>query len=233
MEKVLTKEEWKKKRKIRRYVRFGVFCVLALLLFILLLMGLKAIFSAIFPAKEKLSDKALALKSQLNIKEEPIIKNPNTRSGMELKEIKGIVIHYIGVSGQSAAERLKEYNEIDANAEVQIQGSSHYIVGFNGEIIHCIPDDEIALASKKRNTDSLSIEYAHSDYDGEPSETTYNALVKLTAFLMEKYNLELKDIIRHTDITGYPCPPYFADDELAWTQFLAAVQETRENAIKK
>lgn len=223
MDKLLTKDEWKKRRKIKRYIRFGILCVVALILFILLITGLKAIFSAIFTPSEKLSDKAKTLQGMLNIKKEYIVKNPNTRSGMALEKVNGIVIHYVGIADQTADERWKYYNELTNDSLVQ--GSCHYIVGFKGEIIQCIPEDELALASAKRNSDTISIEYTHSDYEGRPGEKTYNELVKLTAFLMEKYNLQLKDILRHSDITGYQCPPYFTEDQDAWSQFLIDVQD--------
>ena len=49
-------------------------------------------------------------------------------------------------------------------------------------------------------------------------ETVTNA-IKLTKFLMEKYDISVENIIRHYDVTGKICPRSFVEDEKLWLAF--------------
>lgn len=232
MDRVLTKEEWKRKRKIKRYIRLGIVCAIALLMLIIAIIILKTLFSTVFTSKDTPAKRAEALLKQINIEKKYIRKNEYTRSGQKMNKVNGIVIHYVGVPNQSAKERWTYYDTMEFKEDKKT-GSCHYIVGFDGEIINAVPLDEIAYASKERNIDTISIEYVHTDYDGKPSIKTYNELVKLTAYLMEKHGLEIKDIMMHYEITEYPCPPYFVDNLLEWEAFKADVKNSSDNILKK
>lgn len=74
--------------------------------------------------------------------------------------------------------------------------SSNFVIGMEGEIIQCVPTSEIAYASNDRNHDTVSIECCHPSEDGKFTEATYHSLVELTAFLMGKFELDIKDVIR-------------------------------------
>ena len=76
--------------------------------------------------------------------------------------------------------------------------------------------DEIAYASKERNVDTISIECCIDNEEGRFNEQTYDAVVKLTAWLVGEYALEIDDVIRHYDVTGKNCPKYFVEHESAW-----------------
>ena len=54
-------------------------------------------------------------------------------------------------------------------------------------------------------------------------------MVKLTAFLCDKYDLTADDVIRHYDVTGKNCPKYFVENEAAWQIF----KEDVDAALKK
>ena len=113
-------------------------------------------------------------------------------------------------------ENLKDTHERSA--------SSHYIVGLEGEILQCIPLDEIAYASNNRNNDTIAIECCHPDATGKFNSMTYESLVNLTAALCNTYNLDPnKDVIRHYDVTGKLCPLYFVENEDEWHYFLMQV----------
>lgn len=45
--------------------------------------------------------------------------------------------------------------------------SSNFIIGMDGEIIQCVPIDEMAYASNTRNSDTVSIECCHPGKDGQ------------------------------------------------------------------
>lgn len=140
--------------------------------------------------------------------------NKYSRPTTKLKRIKGIVIHYTANPGTSAEDNRNYFEGLATSHATS--ASSHFIIGINGEIIQCIPLDEIAYASNERNVDTISIECCHPDSTGKFTEETYNSLVKLTAWLCGKYNVSKKNVIRHYDVTGKNCPKYYVENEEAW-----------------
>ena len=99
------------------------------------------------------------------------------------------------------------------------KASSHFIIGLEGEVIQCIPLNEYSYASNDRNGDTISIETCHLDELGQYTSDTYQSMVRLSAFLCDKYRLTEEDLIRHYDVTGKLCSRYFVDHEDAWQQF--------------
>jgi len=142
--------------------------------------------------------------------------NEYSRPQTKLKKVNGIVIHYTANPG-STAENNRDYFEGLKDSQATY-ASSHYIIGIEGEIIQCIPLDEIAYASNKRNNDTISIECCHEDKTGAFTDKTRQSLVKLVAWLCGKYNLKENDIIRHYDVTGKCCPKYYVEHEEKWIQ---------------
>ena len=143
--------------------------------------------------------------------------NPYSRPGTQSSKINNIVIHYTANPGTTAMQNRNYFEGLkDSKAT---RASSHFIVGLDGEIIQCVPTWEIAYASNNRNDDTVSIETCHLEEDGSYTKETYLSLVKLTAWLCEKFNLTEKDVIRHYDITGKVCPKYFVDHEDEWSEF--------------
>lgn len=156
------------------------------------------------------------------ITEDYLTINEYSRPGNKLEKINGVVVHYVGNPGTSAKnnrnyfENLKDTHERSA--------SSHYIVGLEGEILQCIPLNEIAYASNNRNKDTIAIECCHPDSTGEFNSYTYDSLVKLTAALCKSYGLNpLTDVIRHYDVSGKECPVYYVNNENEWRYFLLQV----------
>ncbi len=143
--------------------------------------------------------------------------NEYSRPALELKKVNGIVIHYTANPGTSAQQN-HDYFEGLAQSQIT-KASSHYIIGLDGEIIQCIPDDEQAYASNNRNKDTLAIECCHFDDTGEFYMQTYQSLVHLTAYLMGKYDLDEDSVLRHYDITGKDCPRYYVAHPEEWDKF--------------
>jgi len=143
--------------------------------------------------------------------------NEYSRSGRTLKNINGIVIHYIGNPNTTAKQNRDYFANLATTREAHL--SSNFIIGLNGEIVQCVPVDEIAYASNDRNADTLSIEMCHPDETGRFTKETYDAAVRLTAWLCNSYGLGSDDVIRHYDVTGKGCPRYFVDNEDAWEFF--------------
>ena len=149
--------------------------------------------------------------------------NEYSRPGKELKKVNAVVIHYVGNPGTTAAQNRSYFENIIETGEAYV--SSHFIVGLDGEIIQCVPLDEISYASNERNDDTIAVESCHPDETGAYNKATYESLVKLTAYLCILYNLNPdKDIIRHYDVTGKECPKYFVDYENEWNLFKAQVK---------
>lgn len=138
---------------------------------------------------------------------------------------KRICVHYTGELGTGAA-RLALFFTTNPNAET----SSQYIIGINGEVIRCVPDDEIAYAAAGKNNGTIHIECCYKDKSGKFEEATISALNELVLHLMDKHKINAKNVIRHYDLTGKHCPMYYVDST-RW----AALREkiTTKPAAKK
>ena len=154
--------------------------------------------------------------------------NPYSRSGHATNRITNIVIHYTGNPGTTAQQNRDYFESLVETKEGS--ASSNYVVGLEGEIIQCVPTNEVAYASNQANPYSVSIETCHIDETGEFNNATYESLVQLTAWLCAKFDLDETDVIRHYDVTGKECPKYFVENELEWEQFKARVKVVLEDA---
>lgn len=154
----------------------------------------------------------------LSIQHKFLTVNPYSRSGKSLKKVKGIVVHYTGNPG-SSAKNNRDYFE-SLKYKKTTKASSHFIIGLKGEIIQCIPLNEISYASNHRNKDTISIECCHPTRDGHLTDETYQSLQKLVRSLMKTYDLEKSDIIRHYDVTGKKCPLYYVNNPNQWKKFI-------------
>lgn len=162
-----------------------------------------------------------------------IAKNEYSRPGKKLDAVNGIVVHYVANPGTSAAANRSYFAGLAESGATY--ASSNFIIGLEGEVIQCIPVDEVAYASNNRNSDTLSIECCHPDETGVFTYPTYKSLVKLCADICIGFGLDpATDIIRHYDITGKMCPLYFVENEDKWQEFLSDVTEavnTKKSAV--
>lgn len=158
--------------------------------------------------------------------------NAYSRPGIRTEQITGIVIHYTANPGSTAQENRDYFNGLQYSHETE--ASSNFVIGLDGEIIQCVPTWEVAYASNERNIDTVSIECCHPDESGAFTDATYRSLVRLTAWLCEKFGLTQDDVIRHYDVTGKICPKYFVEHEDAWAEFREnvgrAMEKSREEA---
>ena len=74
-----------------------------------------------------------------------------------------------------------------------------------------------------RNNDSISIECCYVSDDGSFTQETYDTLVHTLAWLIDKYDLTVNDILRHYDCGGKKCPIYYVEHEDAWERLLRDV----------
>ena len=74
----------------------------------------------------------------------------------------------------------------------------------------------IAYAVQTRNEDSISIECCYKADNGQFTQETYDSLIRLLRWLIDAYELEPEDILRHYDCGGKKCPIYYTEHEDAW-----------------
>ena len=151
----------------------------------------------------------------INIQESYLNINQYSRPGIKRQNTKNIVLHWVGNAGSSAMANRNYFNRING-----AYASSQYIIGLDGEIISCMPEDEVAwhAGNYNMNLNSIGIENCHPDWGGKFNSATYSSLVSLLAHLCKKYNLNQNAIIRHYDVTGKVCPKYYVEHQDSFEQ---------------
>ncbi|MDF2539689.1 MAG: N-acetylmuramoyl-L-alanine amidase [Herbinix sp.] len=236
MGRLLTKEEWIKRNKLKN----RLMSISAFVLFAVIIVSTGIFVKTLIESSNTniASDEVViqTLSNGIQVKVDFLSPNPYSRPQTELKKVNGIVIHYVG-NPSTTAMNNRNYFESLAKKKTT-SASSHFVIGLEGEVIQCIPLTEIAYASNERNADTISIECCHPDDMGKFNEATYDSLVSLVAKLCVEYDLKEDEVIRHYDVTGKKCPLYYVDHEDAWIQLKAdifdeieLVKEELENAV--
>lgn len=161
--------------------------------------------------------------------------NKYSRPQIPLKSVKKVVLHYVG-NPKSSAMANRNYFENQKNGGRYV--SSHYIVGLEGEILRCIPENEVAYCSNQANTYSISIECCHPDATGKFTDATTASAAELCAYLLKRYGLSVDDLIRHYDVTGKQCPLWFVPTKYQsesvanarWAGFKALVSQKMDGS---
>ena len=162
-----------------------------------------------------------------SITEDYITPNPYSRPRTKLKKVQKIAVHYVGNPNSTAKNNRDYFDSLAKTNSTYV--SSHFVVGLKGEILQCIPTDEIAYCTSDANSYSVSIEACHPDLTGKFTDFTEKALIQLTAHLLRQFGLKgSSDVIRHHDVTGKQCPLYYVTNPDAYQFFLSAVQETMD-----
>ncbi len=212
LEKLMLRRKIERKKRRKRFLFIAL---LIIILSILLTVGI-GIFNRISGNNKRLNLKTLTAPDYVNV---DLIDVGLARTGVRLREVNNIVVHYTGNPASTAQNNRDYFDKIDTTV------CSHFVIGLEGEIIQCVPLDEKSAASNNRNLDTISIEVCHPTDDGKFNDATLDALVKLTAWLCDNSGLDEKDVIRHYDITGKLCPLYFVENETEWDAFLLSVKE--------
>ena len=234
--------EWKdkKERKKRKFGTHALFWIICLEV-IILLAGLAGLMWIAFEGSRQEEDSSVKISYRETeikkvtyvpapeIDEQLLTINKYSRPGEKIKSLDCIVIHYLGnpmTTGQQNHDYFESLRYLKNTSM-----SANYVIGLQGEIIQCVPDDEVAFASNQANSYSISIENCHPDATGRLTKSTYNSLVHLTAYLTEKYDLGRDQILRHYDITGKDCPKFFVEHEDRWERFLDEVMDYRQQCM--
>ena len=68
--------------------------------------------------------------------------NEYSRPGIGLSEVNGVVVHYTGNPGTTAEQNRSYFGYLAETKEAY--ASSHFVIGIDGQIIQCVPLNEIA-----------------------------------------------------------------------------------------
>ena len=120
------------------------------------------------------------------------------------RKIKYLVFHYTGMKTEkSAIKRLTNFNS---------KVSCHYFIKNNGEILTLVPDLYISwhagISAWKKyrsiNRNSIGIEISNPGHEStykKFSKKQIKSVLKLSTFLVKKYNIKSNFILGHSDIS--------------------------------
>lgn len=86
----------------------------------------------------------------MNITQDFLTKNPYSRSGQVMEEVRAIALHWVGNPGTSAKmnrdyfESLKNQNPNPKPGQSLRYASAQFIIGLKGEILQTMPEREVA-----------------------------------------------------------------------------------------
>lgn len=177
-------------------------------------------------------------KHELVINREILPINEFTRPGRKLVEVRGVVIHWTGNPSADAKAHVRYFNQLSKQKAdddvVDRYASAHYFIGTRGNIEQLIPEDEVAYHAGGKeyiqealdhfnctwpNAFLIGLELCHNDWSGEFTDETIDAAQRLTRRILDEHNLDVKDVVRHFDITGKLCPKWYVENEVAWSEF--------------
>ena len=166
------------------------------------------------------------------IEQRILTKNRYSRSGEKQGKIEYIVVHWVGNANTSALANRNYFENLRLTHKTQ--ASAHYIIGLKGEIVHCVPDDEVAFhaGSHSMNRKSIGIENCHPDWGGKFNDATYNSLIELCVFLCKQHGIGADRIIRHYDVTRKVCPKYYVEHQAEWDAFRNRVAQRLNQRIE-
>jgi len=178
----------------------------------------------------------------MEVTEAYLTPNQFSRPQIKLRGVYGLVLHYVGNAGTSA---LFNRNFFESRKHGKTgYGSAHFIVDLAGDVLVCIPPNEVAYHCGEDRTHgylytpfaierfgywpngkTLGIEMCHLDNAGRFTDETLAATSELCAKLCEQFNLSpTDDICRHFDITTKLCPRIWVEHQELFDNFKRETQ---------
>lgn len=227
----LTKRQ---KRKLKAYIRAYTARAIALCIVLVLftggfflvrtvvrfVTGDKTAMETMFDVRLSKKEKRVYIQPEVTM--DFIPQNPYSRPGEELPAVNNVFVHYTANPGTDAMQNRSYFANLAQTQETS--ASAHFVIGYEGEIVQCIPLEEIAYAVKGRNYDSVSIECCYLEENGEFTQATYDSLIRLTTWLLGKYELDETAVKRHYDEGGKNCPKYYVEHEEAWEMLVQDIE---------
>jgi N-acetylmuramoyl-L-alanine amidase len=170
-----------------------------------------------------------------------VVKNPFSRPGYKLLDVRGIVVHWTANPGATDENHQKFFDGSDGGGG-RYAGAHIFVDRDSATLI--IPLDEIAYHANERacRISKLkgSIKRANDTYYGDANVTTIGIemcvekdgslhpntvaqTVGIVAELCKMYKLTANDVYRHYDITGKNCPAPWVSNPAHFTNFKANV----------
>ena len=151
------------------------------------------------------------------------------------RDIEYIVIHYTSNKGDTANNNAVYFSRQKLNPPA----SAHYFVDEN-EIWQSVHDADIAWHcgaktykhKECRNSNSIGIEVCMNDKNGNVRLGSIENAIPLTKELIQKYNIPIKNVIRHYDVTGKNCPEPMVENESLWNDFKNSLQQEEDEEMK-
>ena len=151
----------------------------------------------------------------------------------KFKEIKHIIFHYTGMKKESEAIKKLTNSKSDV--------SSHYLIKENGDIIVLVPDLYPAWHAgasswknfRSLNKSSIGIEISNPGHDfryKKFSNKQIYSILKLSKFLIKNYQINLKNILGHSDIA--PTRKKDPGEKFPW-QYLAKFGVSHWHSLSK
>lgn len=167
---------------------------------------------------------------------------PN-RTGRKIKQVKGVVIHYVGCDQPNASVFAKSWKT------KTVYGATTYVVDWNnGDIYYVIPENEVAFhVGAKKYTDLTKLLIGNDNpnnyfigieccipsvENSKPSDIQWKSLVELSVDILKRNKLTQDNLYLHYDITGKNCHKYFTENPTEWIRFKEDVRKSlvRANA---
>jgi N-acetylmuramoyl-L-alanine amidase len=163
--------------------------------------------------------------------------NPFSRPGKKLAGVKGVVIHWVANPGTSALQTRNYFEGLKGQSLSNpdaVFASAHFAVGLRGEIVLCVPLDEMAYHAGAKvytpeavsrfghypNNCTVGIELCHPAWDGKFTPETWASAACLAASLLKRSGLEPSaGIWTHHGVTRKDCPKYFVEHPEAFERF--------------
>jgi len=172
--------------------------------------------------------------------------NPYSRPQLKMYAIKGIAIHWVANPMTTAMSNRNYFNNL--KNQTSRYASAHEIIGLNGEVIVCLPKNEVAyhVGAKKYKDKALKllgsypnkylygIECCHPDWGGKFNTKTYETLINRVSDLLVEFNLKpSKDTLwRHYDVTGKDCPHYYVQNPNAWDKLILDITKRYNEKVE-
>lgn len=166
----------------------------------------------------------------MRVEDDWLTPNRWSRPQRNVTPIKGIVIHWVA-NPNTSARANRNFFESRKRGDLGF-GSAHEIIGLTGEIIRCVPANEMAYHVGARcyeqkavrrlspypNNCTYGIELCHRDWAGRMSRATLLSLQERLAVLCGNWQLDpQRDLYLHQEIVGFKdCPRWWVNHPADW-----------------
>lgn len=156
--------------------------------------------------------------------------SPNFDARPEGAVVDMIVIHDTETPGVRDARTIWRHF---ANPASRV--SAHYVIGKDGEIVQCVPDELRAwhtgesyyLGEDHLNDRSIGIELVNAQTGVDPfTNAQYRSLVRLVSHLVNVHAIPMDRIVGHKEITLKPEHKKDPAANFSWSRFLGGVRTT-------